>query len=322
MNRTERTIQPTPRNPQIKGTATHTGGRSWGFTLIELMVTLTVAVILIAIAIPSFNYLTVSSKLTTVSNGLVTALNTARLEAIKRNNLVTVCSDTGNGTDTLGTACGTQAGAVYATLPDGTATLVRAGIVGLTPPISIQNLTRLNFSGQGLGEAVGSHAEEQNLMRPANKYASLPTQSMSQAGVGLIEVLIAVLVLSIGFLGMAALQAKSLSTNNSAMSRSMATIASYSILDAMRADRANALAGAYDGTVTANACPTTTGTLAQTQLGDWCSQLAQNLGPLATTTGKVKCSGTGDCTITIQFDDSRAGAGGSNAQQVITKAML
>jgi type IV fimbrial biogenesis protein FimT len=158
MNRTERTIQPTPRNPQIKGTATHTRRRSMGFTLIELMVTLTVAVILIAIAIPSFNYLTVSSKLTTVSNGLVTALNTARMEAIKRNNLVTVCSNTGNGADTLGTACGTQAGAVYATLPNANATLVSAGIVGITPPISIQNFIRLNFSGQGLGETVGSNA--------------------------------------------------------------------------------------------------------------------------------------------------------------------
>ncbi|HER34421.1 MAG TPA: type IV pilus modification protein PilV, partial [Halothiobacillaceae bacterium] len=44
-----------------------------------------------------------------------------------------------------------------------------------------------------------------------------------QVGVGLIEVLIAVLVLSIGFLGMAALQTKALSNNNSAMDRTQAT---------------------------------------------------------------------------------------------------
>ena len=55
-----------------------------------------------------------------------------------------------------------------------------------------------------------------------------------QQGVGLIEVLIAVLVVSIGFLGVAALQVYTLSTNNSAMARSMTTVASYSILDAMR----------------------------------------------------------------------------------------
>src|SRR5690625_4897984 len=51
----------------------------------------------------------------------------------------------------------------------------------------------------------------------------------AQKGVGLIEVLVAVLVLSIGLLGLAQLQAKSLSTNGSAMTRSMATMFSYSI---------------------------------------------------------------------------------------------
>lgn len=157
-----------------------------------------------------------------------------------------------------------------------------------------------------------------------------PPVRSRQAGVGLIEVLIAVLVLSIGFLGMAALQAKSLSTNNSAMSRSMATIASYSILDAMRADPTNALAGAYNGTVTANACPTATSTLAQSQLKAWCTQeLVQNFGALASTKGTVNCAATGNCTVTIQFDDSRAGTAGTGAgavgatnQTITTKAML
>ncbi len=149
----------------------------------------------------------------------------------------------------------------------------------------------------------------------------------AQAGVGLIEVLVAVLVLSIGFLGMAAMQAHSLSTNNSAMARSMATVASYSILDAMRADLANAANQAYNGSVVANACPAAGGTLAATQLSLWCAQLAQNLGAAASTTGTVNCipvsgTNTATCTITIQFDDSRAGEGGSSTQQVITTAML
>lgn len=142
------------------------------------------------------------------------------------------------------------------------------------------------------------------------------------AGVGLIEVLIAVLILSIGFLGIAALLAKSMATNNSAMARSMATISSYSILDAMRADIDTAKAGTYNTTVTASSCPTGTGTLAQFQLTQWCSQLGKTLGATANTTGAVSCSGTGDCTITITFDDSRAGDGGSSAQTVITKGML
>ena len=159
---------------------------------------------------------------------------------------------------------------------------------------------------------------------------SLPTRRSRarQSGIGMIEVLIAVLVVSIGFLGMAALQAKALSTNNSAMARSMATIASYSILDAMRADIVNAKLGNYNGTVTASSCPSTdsTSTLATWQLSAWCGQLGQALGAVATTTGTVNCSSAGDCTVTIQFDDSRAGTVntdvGSNAQKVITEAGL
>lgn len=150
-----------------------------------------------------------------------------------------------------------------------------------------------------------------------------------QSGVGLIEVLVAVLVLSIAFLGIAALQAMSLSTNNSAMARSMATISSYSILDAMRADLATAQAGSYSRTgasaIKANACPAGTGSLAAAQINQWCNQLGQTLGASATTTGDINCTTVGDsvdCTVTITFDDSRAGVGGSSVQKVTTRAML
>lgn len=149
-----------------------------------------------------------------------------------------------------------------------------------------------------------------------------------QSGVGLIEVLVAVLVLSIAFLGIAALQAMSLSTNNSAMARSMATISSYSILDAMRADMSGAQAGDYNrigsSKVTAGPCPTDTSSLANAQITAWCGQLGRALGPTATTTGEINCTAvdkSADCTVTITFDDSRAGMGG-NVQSVITRAML
>ncbi len=142
-----------------------------------------------------------------------------------------------------------------------------------------------------------------------------------QAGVGLIEVLIAVLVLSIAFLGIAALQAMSLSTSNSSMARSLATIASYSILDAMRADVVNARAGTYNTTapIQASACPAAGTTLQSWQVNQWCQQLGQISGAVATTTGAINCPASGDCTITVTFDDSRAGVGGSSTQQIITK---
>lgn len=155
-----------------------------------------------------------------------------------------------------------------------------------------------------------------------------PQYRTRQVGVGLIEVMVAVLVLSIAFLGIAALQARSLSTNNSAMARSMATIASYSVLDAMRLDVTAARAGTYNrvdaAAVTADACPAGDGTLAGAQVSQWCNQLAASLGAVKTTTGQINCTDaavTADCTVTISYDDTRTGTG-SALQTVTTRAML
>jgi type IV fimbrial biogenesis protein FimT len=61
-----------------------------GFTLIELITTLTIAGILTAIAVPTFNSVISSNRLTAYTNEFVTALNLARSEAIKRGTKVTI----------------------------------------------------------------------------------------------------------------------------------------------------------------------------------------------------------------------------------------
>lgn len=68
-----------------------------GFTLIELMVTLAVAAVLMAIAIPSFTSIINSSRLTSTANELVSSLQLARSEALRRNTRVRVCRSV-NGT--------------------------------------------------------------------------------------------------------------------------------------------------------------------------------------------------------------------------------
>ena len=63
---------------------------SKGFTLIELMVTVAIAGIVMGLGIPTFSQLITNSRLTTSINELVTSLNLARSEAIKRGQPVTL----------------------------------------------------------------------------------------------------------------------------------------------------------------------------------------------------------------------------------------
>lgn len=123
-----------------------------GFTIIELMVTLAVAAILLAIAIPSFNYLMVTNKLTTTANDIVTAINTARMTAIKRNTDVSVCTDVSCSVNVV-------ARAAQGATPAVAAEVVRAGITGVYLPIQMTVPTPLYFGGQGVARAaVGTQA--------------------------------------------------------------------------------------------------------------------------------------------------------------------
>ncbi|MDQ3267651.1 MAG: GspH/FimT family pseudopilin [Pseudomonadota bacterium] len=63
-----------------------------GLTLIELLVTIAILAILLSIAVPSFITFVQNSRLIGQTNDLVTSLNYARSEAIKRGVRVSVCS--------------------------------------------------------------------------------------------------------------------------------------------------------------------------------------------------------------------------------------
>ncbi len=66
--------------------------RQDGVTLIEMLVTMAVAAILLAAAVPSFNALVQNNRAAAQVNDLVGAMHTARGEAIKRGFPVTLCS--------------------------------------------------------------------------------------------------------------------------------------------------------------------------------------------------------------------------------------
>ena len=64
--------------------------RASGFTLLELLTVLMVLGILIAVGVPSFAYLSSSTKMKTASSNLHLALMRARSEAVKRDTPVTI----------------------------------------------------------------------------------------------------------------------------------------------------------------------------------------------------------------------------------------
>ena len=136
-------------------------------------------------------------------------------------------------------------------------------------------------------------------------------------GFSLIEVLITFIVLSVGLLGLAALQANGLKNNQSAFWRSQATILAYSITDCMRANRTAALNGNYNLTLAAN--PPSGTTIAAEDLIAWIKSLSTTL-PLGD--GAVNCTAsTAVCVVDVQWDDSM-GEGGSSTQRFTVTTQL
>lgn len=68
------------------------GRRSAGFSLIELMVTIAVAAVLLAIAIPAFSNLMAQNELAVASNAARGALLAARQTAVMRGHPVSLCA--------------------------------------------------------------------------------------------------------------------------------------------------------------------------------------------------------------------------------------
>jgi type IV pilus assembly protein PilV len=93
-------------------------------------------------------------------------------------------------------------------------------------------------------------------------------------GFTLVEILVALVVLSIGLLGVAALQLMSLRSNHASALRSQATFLAYDIVDRMRANCDAALNGNYD--IAYGTTPSGAG-VANTDLAAWRANVASTL---------------------------------------------
>lgn len=159
--------------------------------------------------------------------------------------------------------------------------------------------------------------------------------------------MISVLIMGIGLLGIASMQATALRNGQSSLERSQIVIQSYAILDVLRANRADALAGYYNTSGSGAQCnavtPDTTWPAgqqtAQQEVNTWLVSLKRSVGIAGDTStcGRVSCIansiGGATCTVMVQWDDSRgsttntsgvasdSGEGGAT-RQVVTVAAL
>jgi len=117
----------------------------------------------------------------------------------------------------------------------------------------------------------------------------------------MLELLIAVLIVSVGLLGIASMQAIGLRNNHSAYMRSQATVLAYDIVDRMRANYAAAVAAQYDIAMGDDA-PTCSGAVPACDLNSWLTRL-RNVLPNGD--GSVTVSNTGATTVIVQWTDDR-----------------
>ena len=130
-----------------------------GFTLLELMITITVLGILLGLAVPSFREAIQNNRIVSQNNEFITALNYARSEAIRRSDTVSVCSSA-NGTSCSTTTNWSTGWITFVDL-NGDGNLNGAEVVMQRGPPAMPNitvnspaaggsLTNVRFSGNGM----------------------------------------------------------------------------------------------------------------------------------------------------------------------------
>jgi type IV fimbrial biogenesis protein FimT len=171
-------IQPAWRKLRCvsSGPMEHTCARrlSRGLTLMELIITMGIFGILIALAIPSYRYVTSSNRVAAEVNALVGDLQFARSEAIKEGQNVVVCAANVAGTNCLGTSGSTWTGGwiVFSDVnadqlvdsPTDTIFRVQSAFTGSDTLTSNNTINAISFNREGFASANGTGLSASSMM--------------------------------------------------------------------------------------------------------------------------------------------------------------
>ncbi|MDX1654707.1 MAG: type IV pilus modification protein PilV [Candidatus Competibacteraceae bacterium] len=135
-----------------------------------------------------------------------------------------------------------------------------------------------------------------------------------EGGTSLLEVLITVMLLSIGLLGIAGVHSTGLKNVANANLRTQTSLLAYDILDRMRANRSAAQAGDYNIAI-GTAAPGDPSTIVQQDLAHWKDGLARTL-PRGD--GAVEVAGE-VATVTLQWTEREDGGSVPQTFQLNTR---
>lgn len=141
-------------------------------------------------------------------------------------------------------------------------------------------------------------------------------------GSTLIEVLVTMIVISLGLLGQAALIAQSSKASNAALAHSQATMLAYDILERIRLNRTAAVNGNFTTALTAAASSFTGTQIYQTELKNWKTNVENSLNggqaSIAVTANGTTAPIIYTVTITIKWNEVVKGLAGDTSVPTTT----